>query len=194
MYNNEQSAVALVVMGPAACGKSEVASALSRHYKCEYVDADALHPKSNIEKMSNGIPLTDDDRFPWLKTVREQMVTVYRNSIDRVQCHDYQNVQVVVACSALKKIYRDILRGNYTGFEDVGSELKTYFIFLNCSEDVLTQRINSRQGHFMKANMLQSQLNALEKPDDGESAVTVDGDLSLPSIVSYVSENLKNVK
>lgn len=203
MHNNNeqnQSAVALVVMGPSACGKSEVGLALSKHYQCEYIDADSLHPPSNIEKMSNGFPLTDNDRFPWLKTVRERMVTVYQNSIPAsiaaVQRDgDNQNVRVVVACSALKKIYRDILRGNYTGYEDVfGLELKTCFIFLNCSENILTQRISSRQGHFMKANMLQSQLNTLEKPDSNESAVVVNGELSLPLIVSYVAENLKNVK
>lgn len=178
----------LVVMGPCACGKSEVASALSQHYQCAYIDADSLHPQSNIEKMSNGIPLTDDDRFPWLKTVREHLIKAYQQS---VMNNDKTVVQVVVACSALKKIYRDILSGCLAGFEDdFRTEFKTTFVFLNCSESVLAQRISQREGHFMKSNMLQSQLNTLEIPDATELAVTVDGDQNLSSIISDVSEYL----
>lgn len=185
------SAIALIVMGPSACGKSEVASALAKHYECEYIDADSLHPPSNIEKMSNGKPLTDADRFPWLKTVREHLVIAYRNNSNKTS--DYNKVRVVVACSALKKIYRDILRGSYEGLEDdCYSELATNFVFLNCSESVLAERISRREGHFMKANMLQSQLSTLEKPDSTERAVTVNGDGSLSSIISDVAEFLKS--
>lgn len=184
--------VALIVMGPSACGKSEVASALSQHYKCEYIDADTLHTLSNIKKMSNGIPLTDDDRFPWLKAVREKLVMVYRNIIATKRDSNIQNVRVIVACSALKKVYRDILRGSYAGFEDnFGLDLKTYFVFLNCSEDVLAERISRREGHFMKANMLQSQLNTLETPQADEGAIVVDGGQSLTSIIAAVIKRLE---
>ncbi len=183
----DESVQALIVMGPAACGKSEVASALAKHFECEYIDADSLHPSTNIEKMSNGIPLTDSDRLPWLKTVREHLVRAYRqNATD-------QNIRVVVACSALKKIYRDILRGCYTGTEDAFAEqLVASFVFLNCSESVLSERIGRREGHFMKPNMLQSQLNTLEKPDATERAITVNGDQNLSSIISDVVEHLNN--
>lgn len=191
--NKMCESVALIVMGPSACGKSEVASALSKHYECEYIDADSLHPQSNIEKMSNGIPLTDDDRFPWLKTVREHLVMAYRRSVSKTSDNNIANVRVVVACSALKKIYRDILRGSFAGFEDdFGFELKTNFVFLNCSESILLDRIGKRIGHFMKANMLQSQLSTLEKPDADERAIFVNGDHNLSSIISDVVENLKN--
>lgn len=188
------SAIALIVMGPSACGKSEVASALAKHYECEYIDADSLHPSSNIEKMSNGKPLTDADRFPWLKTVREHLVIAYRNSSNKKRDRvNVTKVRVVVACSALKKIYRDILRGSYEGSEDdCYLEVATNFVFLNCSESVLVERICRREGHFMKANMLQSQLSTLEKPDSTERAVTVNGDGNLSSIVSDVAEFLKS--
>lgn len=183
---------ALIVMGPCACGKSEVASALSKHFNCEYIDADSLHPSTNIEKMSNGIPLTDADRFPWLKLVRDRMVIAYRHTIDEKS--ENKNVRVVVACSALKKIYRDILRGCCAGTEDdYRSELDTHFVFLDCSESVLAERISKREGHFMKSNMLQSQLNTLERPDKTEPALTVDGDQNLTSIVSDVAKYLINL-
>lgn len=184
-----ESMQALIVMGPAACGKSEVASALAKHYQCEYIDADSLHPKSNIEKMSNGIPLTDADRFPWLKLVRDHMVMAYRRSSNDDSVN--RNVRVVVACSALKRIYREILSGCYMGLEDdCRTELRTNFVFLNCSENTLIERISRREGHFMKPNMLQSQLSTLEKPDASERAVTVDGDQNLLAIVSEVDAYL----
>ncbi|KAG4077188.1 hypothetical protein HA402_016175 [Bradysia odoriphaga] len=181
----------IVVMGPAACGKSEVASALSQHYQCEYIDADSLHPPSNIEKMSNAIPLTDNDRFPWLKTVRDNLVLAYQRRVKERGESDLTGVQVVVACSSLKKIYRDILSGCYAGFEDDFREkFKTIFVFLNCSESVLAERIGRREGHFMKANMLQSQLNTLEIPDTTELAIIVNGDQNLSSIITDVTEHL----
>lgn len=186
-----ESGIVLIVMGPSACGKSEVASALSKHYDCEYIDADALHPSSNIEKMSNGIPLTDGDRFPWLKVVREHLVVAYRDSVKE---KSENRVRGVVACSSLKKIYRDILRGIYPGFEDeFGLKIKINFVFLNCSEKVLVERIQKREGHFMKANMLQSQLNALEKPDTNEGAIIVNGDQDVSLIISDVAEYLNKI-
>ncbi|KAJ6643371.1 putative gluconokinase, partial [Pseudolycoriella hygida] len=157
-----ESGIALIVMGPSAC-----------------------------EKMSNGIPLTDDDRFPWLKTVRQHLVEAYQQSVVNDSDSNLTKVRVVVACSALKKIYRDILRGSYAGLEDaLGLKLKTNFVFLNCSERVLIERIGSREGHFMKPNMLQSQLNALQKPDVDEGAITVNGDESLSTIIAEVAKCL----
>lgn len=194
-YLNKMSegGLALIVMGPCACGKSEVASALAKHYECEYIDADSLHPESNIKKMSDGIPLTDDDRFPWLKTVREHLVMAYRHSVDKKSENNAIKVRVVVACSSLKRIYRDILRGTYAGFEDdFGSKLKTNFVFLNCSESVLVERIARREGHFMKGNMLQSQLSTLEKPGTNERAIYVNGDQNLSTIISDVVGHLNN--
>lgn len=181
----------IVVMGPSACGKSEVASALSQRYKCVYIDADSLHPPSNIEKMSNGIPLTDEDRFPWLKTVREHLIKAYQQKVNENDISGLTGIQVVVACSALKKIYRDILSGCQVGFEDdFRTKFQTIFVFLNCSEKVLAERIGHREGHFMKANMLQSQLKTLEVPDSTELAVTVDGDQNLESIITEVAKHL----
>lgn len=189
-----KSGIALIVMGPSACGKSEVATALSKHYKCGFIDADSFHSSSNKGKMSNGIPLTDQDRLPWLQVVREQLVSVFENKISSAAPAEVssenvsENVYAVAACSALKKSYREILRGNER-FEK-GSNFRTIFIFLNCSASVLEDRISKRKGHFMKANMLQGQLNTLEKPDADELAITVDGDQIFTAIISDVVARL----
>jgi gluconokinase len=189
----------LVVMGPSACGKSEVGLALANLYGCPFVDADSLHSETNVAKMRNGVPLTDEDRFPWLHTVRKQFVTVLgsRKDTEKFPKKDPPNPPVcaVVACSALRKAYREILRGAYDD-EQMKSKCgncKTVFIFLDCFEDVLQCRISQRQGHFMKAGMLESQLKTLEKPTLDECAITVNGNAHMSAIINEAAEKLSNI-
>ncbi|KAF8345510.1 P-loop containing nucleoside triphosphate hydrolase protein [Amanita rubescens] len=178
----------IIVMGVSGTGKSTLGSALARALDFPYVEGDEIHPKSNIAKMSSGIPLTDEDREPWLALIR---ATAEEKTIRKKigeGCGDgglKRVVGVVVTCSALKKRYRDILRGKEKPRLPATSEpspkspssllpdLSTYFIFISGSRELLYQRLEKRPGHFMKASMLDSQLATLETPDGEEGVVTV---------------------
>lgn len=191
--------VGLIVCGPCACGKSEVASALAHHYQVPFVDADAFHSPENIKKMSSGMPLTDNDRFPWLLTVRQQMILQKKANISSEETTS-QQVGVVAACSALTKKYRDILGGLHVPNQEKegdSSSLPVIFVFLNCSEHVLQKRLNDRQGHFMKANMLSSQLATLEVPNEQEvqlgRAIIVNGDVELINVLKEATDKLQSL-
>ncbi|KZS96469.1 carbohydrate kinase, partial [Sistotremastrum niveocremeum HHB9708] len=174
-----QNVMLIVVMGVSACGKSTIASELAKKLDIPEVEADELHPKSNIEKMSHGHPLTDEDREPWLELVRKRVEHVAAEQEHFEGRGKEGRKGVVVACSALKKYYRDILRGTEKP-RSVPEHmdpphpklLPTYFVFISGSRDVLWDRISSRKGHFMKAAMLDSQLATLEDPT-GEDGVVV---------------------
>ena len=202
----------LIVMGPSACGKSEVASGLARRFQCPYLDGDSYHSKENIHKMENGISLTDEDRIPWLTTLGKE-IKKYSNAgaeSDLSQSQDAQNprINVVLACSALKKFYRDILRtGSPTGksasavvngasSDPNPTRFKVVFVFLDCSKPVLEQRILARKNHFMKVNLLDSQLATLENPcldgnNEHTATIRVNGDLKLEEILEFTSNELK---
>lgn len=148
----------LIVMGVSGCGKSSVGAELARTLGGVFEDADQFHSSSNVQKMRNRIPLTDEDRWPWLETLRSQIVL----QRSRTNCY-------VLACSALKQRYRDVLRGD-------DSPEKLVFVYLKGSKAVIQQRVQerSRQGqHFMPPELLESQFAALEEPQDA-IAVTVD--------------------
>jgi gluconokinase len=147
-----------------------------------YVDGDDLHPKSNVEKMSAGHPLNDVDREPWLGLIR---TTAEHITGERRQTDSQKKgiVGVVIGCSALKRYYRDILRGIIklaTKDQEVHSHsdpaqpnlLSTYFVFIEGSRETLMERMEKRADHFMKASMLDSQLETLESPI-GEEGVAV---------------------
>src|ERR1700722_4723415 len=159
-----------------------------------FVDGDDLHPQVNIDKMAAGEPLTDADREPWLKLIRKKAEEVLVAEEDRAVVGDYllrkPNTKargVVVACSALKKSYRDILRRTTTTTTNKGllaemtdcdcnnnkETLCTYFVFIKGERELLRERMEKRDGHFMKINMLESQLSTLEEPTDGEEDVVV---------------------
>ncbi|MDA9930656.1 gluconokinase [Alphaproteobacteria bacterium] len=148
-------AICFVLMGVSGSGKSTFASALASQLKAGFIEGDDLHPASNIGKMSNGIPLNDDDRWPWLKAIAAKV--------------GQDNNLVFVACSALKKTYRRYLA------EQIGFEC--YFIHLVGAEDVLAARIKrrqeSQQGHFMPPILLASQVAILEPPDKDEPHCSV---------------------
>jgi gluconokinase len=158
------SARQIVVMGVTATGKSEVGTRLAARLDMAYIEGDAFHPEANIAKMSAGEPLTDDDRRPWLETLA-RMLAENRDT----------GVATVLGCSALRRSYRDILRGP-TSADEVG------FIHLTASFDVLRHRMEHRE-HFMPASLLQSQFDTLEPLEDDERGVTLDVDAPLKVVV-----------
>jgi gluconokinase len=158
----------VVVMGVSAVGKSTVGSALADRLGVPFVDADDLHPAANVEKMRAGMPLTDADRRPWLDLVGAALAEAGERG-------------VVVACSALRRAYRDRL---------ARAAPATFFVHLDLTESALAARATGRTDHFMPASLLQSQLDALERLDADESGMMVDADQPTPAIVAAVEERL----
>jgi gluconokinase len=150
----------LVIMGVAGCGKSSVGEALSRRLGIPYRDGDDLHSAANVAKMRAGVPLTDDDRWPWL---------------DAVAVCLRDQAPVIVGCSALKRRYRDRIRQAGT----------VQFVHLAGSRDLIAARMALRTGHYMPLALLDSQFDALEAPCADE-AMTIDIDQSLPEIVDQI--------
>lgn len=151
-------------MGVAGAGKTTVGRALAQALGCAFLEGDTLHPPANIEKMAHGIPLNDADRAPWLTAIRKKLEEAAATGSD-----------LVVACSALKQRYRDTL--------DHG--LPVRWIYLQSDPALLHQRLEQRQGHYMKAKMLASQLADLEPPS-AANAVIVDAALPPDQIVARV--------
>jgi carbohydrate kinase (thermoresistant glucokinase family) len=157
----------IVVMGVAGCGKSSVGQALAARLGWPMLEGDAFHPQVNKDKMASGTPLSDEDRWPWLDEIAAEM-----------RRRENAGEDAVVACSALKRVYRDRLR---RGVADVR------FVHLTGSRSVHEDRIRSRTGHFMPATMLESQLATLEPPGADEAALAVDIDQPLAAIVDSVT-------
>jgi gluconokinase len=153
-------------MGVTGAGKTTVGNLLAQQLGWEFADADSFHSPANVEKIRLGIPLDDADRAPWLKSLRQAME---RWAAERRN--------VVLACSALKKSYRDQLF--------LGSEVK--FVYLKGSYDLIYQRLRLRHGHFASEKILASQFAALEEPDD---AIKVDIDQSAEQIVAAIKRGL----
>jgi gluconokinase len=143
-----------VVMGVAGSGKTVVGSELAREIGVEFVDGDDYHPAANVKKMAAGVPLTDADRAGWLRALAARIR----------EAHDADN-GLVVACSALKRAYRDVLRS---------ASSRVRFVFLDGPKALIAERLQSRRGHYMPASMLDSQLETLEKPGPDEDAWTGD--------------------
>ncbi|WP_375399815.1 gluconokinase [uncultured Amnibacterium sp.] len=144
----------VVVMGVSGCGKSTVAAALADRQGGVYLDADDFHPPSNVHKMQTGVPLTDEDRGPWLDNVA---LAVHQ----RAEAGE----QVFMACSALKRVYRDRIR---VAVPDVA------FLLLTAPRAELERRLHQRHGHFMPPSLLDSQLQTLQPLSSGERGVTID--------------------
>jgi gluconokinase len=162
--------VALVVMGVSGSGKSTLAELLARTLGVDYVDADDLHPEANKAKMASGTPLADEDRWPWLRDVG----SVLRAEVDAGR-------SVVVACSALRRRYRDVLR-------EAGGDV--FFVHLHGSEELLADRLGSRTGHFMPVSLLASQLATLERLGPDEAGLVVDVALPPEQAVEQVLASL----
>lgn len=141
-------------MGVSGCGKSTLGRLLADRLGVNFVEGDSLHSDRNVAKMAAGTPLTDADRHGWLQAVAEQLNNPTA-----------QASGVVASCSALKRIYRDLLRA---GAPDLR------FVFLHGEPALLAQRLGGRSGHYMPASLLQSQLDTLEPPGDDESPIRLD--------------------
>jgi len=156
-------------MGPAGSGKTTVGKLLAAQLSWEFADGDDFHPPANVEKMSRSIPLTDEDRIPWLRSIREAMLQ-----------WQAQGKSAVIACSALKRSYRDLL-----GIRPNANDIR--LVYLKGSYDLLLGRLHSRKGHYMKEQMLASQLADLEEPTD---ALAIDVAKSPQQIVSEIRKEL----
>jgi gluconokinase len=155
-------------MGVSGCGKTTVGRFLARRLDWEFYDADDFHPAGNISKMTEGIPLDDDDRRPWLAALHDLI------SRCLIECRPG-----VLACSALKEKYRrDLLQDNPN----------VQVVYLMGSFDLIRSRISARSGHYMKPGMLQGQFDALEEPLD---ALTVPVSMSMEEVAAVILANLK---
>ncbi|MDM7831062.1 gluconokinase [Cellulomonas edaphi] len=145
--------VHIVVMGVAGSGKTTVARILAERLDRPYAEADEFHPPENIAKMSSGAALTDEDRWPWLRAIRDWLTERSR-----------AGESAVVTCSALKVAYRDLLRE---------AEGRVRFLHLQAPAPLLEERMEHRTGHFMPTSLLASQLDTLEPLTDAEDGVTI---------------------
>ncbi|RQR80654.1 gluconokinase [Burkholderia sp. Bp9012] len=159
----------LIAMGVSGAGKSRIGEMLAERLSCSYTDGDAFHSAANKEKMHNGIPLTDDDRWPWLRTIREAIEEKQR-----------AGETAVFTCSSLKRSYRDVLRG---------SDTDVRFVYLKGSFEVLHERLKTRTGHFFDPSLLKSQLDTLEEPGPDE-AIVVSIELTPEQIVDQVMQKI----
>jgi gluconokinase len=153
-------------MGVSGSGKTTIGSRLAQEMGWEFADADDYHAAANVEKMRNGIPLTDADRLPWLDALRSLIadwIATGKNG--------------VLACSALRQAYREHLRVNK----------QARWVYLKASKDLLSQRLLERHGHYMKEQMLESQLATLEEPKDG---IVVNANAPPEEIVGEIRRNL----
>lgn len=141
----------VVIMGVSGCGKTTVGLDLARRLNVPFYDGDDFHPPENVQKMAMGTPLTDADRLPWLARLHAV-----------IAAHLSRAEGAVIACSALKRAYREQLRGGLEGVQ---------FVYLQGSFDLIWSRMVARHDHFMKADMLRSQFDALEPPAPDQALI-----------------------
>jgi gluconokinase len=161
---------ALIFMGFSGCGKSTIAALVAQRLDLPMIEGDDLHPPANIAKMTQGVPLDDADRRPWLEAIAA-----------RIDGWRQAGAQGVVTCSSLRRAYRDILR---RGHEDVR------FVYLKGSDDLLLARMQHRERHFMPASLLKSQCETLEEPGPDE-AITVSIDQPIAGILAHTLAQLR---
>ena len=162
---------ALLVMGVAGSGKTTIGKKLAEELGWQFRDGDSFHPASNIEKMSSATPLDDDDRWPWLRAIRAW--------IDEVAASGQRGI---VASSALKRAYRDVLVGERDGTVRI--------VFLKGDRELIASRMGQRRDHFMPPALLDSQFATLEEPGPEENPITVRVEPSPDEIVRTVLERL----
>jgi gluconokinase len=161
----------IVVMGVSGAGKTSAARELTRQLGWEYIEGDDLHPEANVAKMASGVPLDDEDRWPWLARIAEVIGE-----------HEAAGTSVVLTCSALKRSYRDLLREGHPS---------VWFAHVQVSSDVLAERLAQRKGHYMPPSLLDSQLATLEPLGDDEPGDVIAGDGPLDQTVAELLAELK---
>lgn len=174
LFSNITSTV-IVLAGVSGTGKTTIGIKLAQQLNYHYIEGDDYHTEQNKKKMSNGQPLNDNDRMPWLHKLHDIIA-------DAIQ----HNKRIIVACSALKRSYRQILVQDITTKHD--DEIQ--FILLAADKDILLDRINKRKGHYMKADMLQSQLDTLEPPGKNEKIILIDVTPPVDTIVEQIKHKL----
>lgn len=157
----------ILLTGVSGSGKTTIGKGLALELNWKFKDADDFHSDANIEKMRQGIPLNDSDRLPWLQALRQAIDEALQT-----------NVNLVLACSALKAAYRQVLG-------EPSEQVK--FVFLKGSYELISQRLDQRQGHYMKADLLRTQFEALEEPKD---AIAVEIDQSPLAIAQQIKKRL----
>jgi gluconokinase len=163
---------AIVVMGVSGCGKSTIGMEVARRLGWDFRDGDAFHPPANVAKMRSGAPLTDDDRWPWLDAIAAE-----------VAGREGRGDHVVIACSALKRAYRDRLRATRRAIR---------FVHLAGSFALIDARMKARRDHFMPASLLESQFATLEALGADEDSVTVSVDAEPDAIADEAIERLRS--
>jgi gluconokinase len=169
--DSSQTPCALIVMGVSGSGKSTIAEKLAERMGWRYEDGDTFHPASNVAKMSAGHPLTDEDRWPWLQAIADE--------IDRA-CKAGEHL--AIACSALKHSYRDVL---VHGRDDVR------IVYLRGTQELIAGRLTERKGHFMPPGLLASQFKTLEPPGPDENPLMVSIDAAVEEIVDDITGQLR---
>lgn len=157
----------VLLIGVSGSGKTTVGQALAQALACPFYEGDAFHSPENVVKMAAGTPLTDADRAPWLSQLQLLIADLLQ-----------QGETAVLACSALKKSYRDQLRQN---------SYQVYFVYLQASPELIGRRLQARSDHYMKANMVPSQFAALEEPSP-EEAFIIDAAQTVPTIVAQIMD------
>jgi gluconokinase len=171
MPERTNKAHAIIVMGVSGSGKSSIGEKVAEALSLRFIEGDQLHPASNVEKMSKGIPLSDADRMPWLDLIGDAM----KDALAKGE-------GVIVTCSALKRLYRERLRAAAGG--------NLFFVYLEGSRELLTERMGHRKGHFMPSSLLESQLETLEAPTGEPGVVTVDIDDTVEGIAEEARKKL----
>ncbi len=171
MAGSGSTLAAVVVMGVSGAGKSTVGKLIAARLSCEFRDADSFHPPANIAKMSSGVPLTDEDRWPWLEAIAAWIAQ--RRAAGETG---------VVTCSALKRVYRDVVTHKQS--PDVR------LVYLKGDFDLIEARLKARTGHFMPPGLLNSQFGTLEEPAPDEHAITVSIDATPEEIAERVVRSL----
>jgi gluconokinase len=170
MSSNTVQPSVIVVMGVSGAGKTTIAAMLAMRLGWTFEDADWFHPPANVEKMHAGKPLTDDDRWPWLRAIAQ--------FIDATRA---DGRHAVIACSALKRAYRDIL---------IGSRQDVRLVYLKGERQLIASRMALRHGHFMPPALLESQFATLEEPGADEDAIVVSIDARPRDIVELIVDKL----
>lgn len=160
----------VVVMGVSGSGKTTIAELLAERLKWPFADADVFHPQSNIDKMESGTPLTDEDRWPWLRAMRDWL------SEQAAAGHN-----AIVTCSALRRVYRDVLRE---------ADGRVLFVHLAGEPELVQERVLHRTGHFMPPDLLPSQYRTLEQLADDEDGIVISVDATPEQITDKVIDQL----